>query len=365
MKLNNYIFKQLLFLTLNFTIVPMVIVWIVQSRDIADLVVNNGISLWLFLKLSLLTLPMLFPHLFPFILLLASIFLIYKLYNDNEITIFWSAGNKVSTVAKPYIQVALIISSLVLALNLWIAPKSSQTLKKEIFYVKNDLAKAFLKKADFIAPMAGLQIYIHDIKAGSEINGFFLEDNSSEGIKRIFTAEKAVLVTEGQVNKLLLLNGRVNIIPVSDKEKVSILDFEKFTLDIGTLSNQSKDDIRLKSKDFTIDQLLDPDDNLPIRIKKKFISEGHQNIASSLNPLLYMCFFTFGFLYPMAPRRFPIRRIFSVLSCAVMCKVFLSYLANLSETTLGYVWLIYGIQGFIILSTLIYISLLSRPKYAA
>ena len=52
MKLNNYILKQLLFLTMNFTIVPMVIVWIIQSRDIADLVVNNGVSVWLFLKLS-------------------------------------------------------------------------------------------------------------------------------------------------------------------------------------------------------------------------------------------------------------------------------------------------------------------------
>ena len=36
MKLNNYILKQLLFLTMNFTIVPMVIArWIIQSRDIA------------------------------------------------------------------------------------------------------------------------------------------------------------------------------------------------------------------------------------------------------------------------------------------------------------------------------------------
>ena len=365
MKLNNYIFKQLLFLTLNFTIVPMVIVWIVQSRDIADLVINNGVSVWLFLKLSFLTLPMLLPHLFPFILLLASIFLIYKLYNDNEITIFWSSGNRTGAVAKPYIQVALIVSAIVLALNLWIAPKSSQTLKEEIFYVKNDLAKAFLKKADFISPMKGIRVYLHDIKAGSEINGFFLEDNSSEGIKRVFTAQKAVIVTEGHVNKLLLLNGRVNIIPTSSHTKASVLDFEKFTLDIGTLSNQSKDDIRLKSKDFTIDQLLSPPEDLPERIKKKFISEGHQNIASAFNPLLYICFFIVGFLYPMAPRRFPVRRIFSVLGCAVMCKVLLSYLANLSEKNLDYVWLIYGIEGFVIIATLIYISILSRKKHAA
>lgn len=365
MKLNKYIFKQLLFLTLNFTIVPMVIVWIVQSRDIADLVVNNGVSILLFLKLSVLTLPMLLPHLFPFILLLAAIFLIYKLYNDNEITIFWSSGNRISFVAKPYIQVALIISALVLALNLWIAPKSSQMLKEQIFYVKNDLAKAFLKKAEFIAPMEGMQIYLHDIKAGSEINGFFLEDSNSEGSKRIFTAEKAVIVTENQVSKLLLLNGRVNIIPLTEKGKVSILNFEKFTLDIGSLSSASKNDIRLKSKDFTIDKLLFPAQDLPEKVRIKFMSEGHQKIASALNPILYICFFIIGFLYPMAPRRFPVRRIFSVLSAAIILKVLLAYIANLSEETLEYVWLIYGIEFLVMMVTIFYIVLLQRKKYVA
>ena len=308
---------------------------------------------------------MLLPHLFPFILLLASIFLIYKLYNDNEITIFWSTGNNIGFVAKPYITVAVIVSSIVLALNLWIAPKKFPDAKKEIFFVKNDLAKAFLKKASFIAPNKDIQLYLHDIKAGSEINGFFLEDNSSDGVKRVFTAEKAVIITEENVNKLLLLNGRVIVIPVKDNQKASILNFEKFTLDIRSLTDKNDKDITLKSKDFSIDQLFFPPDHYPENIKKRFFSEGHQNISSGLNPIVYICFFILGFLYPMAPRRFPIRRIFSVLSCAIMYKVLLSYLANLSESHLPVIWAMYGVQCLIIAITIFYISFIQRQKYAA
>ena len=78
------------------------------------------------------------------------------------------------------------------------------------------------------------------------------------------------------------------VIPVKDNQKASILNFEKFTLDIRSLTDKNDKDITLKSKDFSIDQLFFPPDHYPENIKKRFFSEGHQNISSGLNPIVYV-----------------------------------------------------------------------------
>ena len=82
MLIQKYIYKNLNYMLISFTLIPTIIIWIAQTRGVIDLIINNGISFWIFFKLSLLVIPPLMPHLLPFTFIFSVLYLLYKMYND-------------------------------------------------------------------------------------------------------------------------------------------------------------------------------------------------------------------------------------------------------------------------------------------
>ncbi|MEM6603902.1 MAG: LptF/LptG family permease [Pseudomonadota bacterium] len=363
--------RQLTTLLVSFTAVPVTIFWIVQIRTIIDLILNNGVSPWIFIKLSLYTLPPILPHMVPFCFVLAALYMIHKLYQNGEITILWAAGCKPFSIALPFIQISAILSLFIFVTTGWIAPYSSKNLKYEVFTIKNDLAKGLLQPSVFQSPTENLKIYIQDIDFGSNIKGFFLEDHSDPKQIRNFTAEKAVIVEQNGKSEILLINGRITVFPrqntnQQDSAKPSVLTFKRFTLDINALDTKSQEDIRLKSKDYDLLTLLRPDENLTQSLSEaertKFRSQAHQNISAALAPLAYIFIVILFFIRPLAPRHFPIKRIFMVLSAIVSLKLVTAYFDNLSETHIEASIMLYLLPISINLIGGMYLYLTNRSK---
>ena len=90
--ISNYIFKQITSTFLYITLFFISLIWLITSLRFIEYVTSNGLSFVSFLSLTSLLLPTLIPFLTPLTLALASIFVFYRLSNDNELTIIKVSG---------------------------------------------------------------------------------------------------------------------------------------------------------------------------------------------------------------------------------------------------------------------------------
>ena len=337
---DHYIGRMLGKTMLVFTLVPSIIMWMAQSRSIITLIVSNDISFLLFLKLSAYMIPPLLPHLLPFSFALAAVFLIYKLYQNNEMTILWASGCSVNFLARPFLYSATAISLIILVVNIFVIPHISGQFRQEIFLVKTDLVRSLLKSGTFQTPTKDIKIFIKDIDYGAKINGFFLEDNSHPSLKRVFTAQKAILLGEGENTKILLLGGKITEIPKDRKAMPSLLEFSRFTINLASLTQKIKNnDTKILEDNFWT--MIKGENARSQTEYVRLIAKAHSYITMALYPFVYAIIIIFVLLRPFSPRSFPVLPIIYVVFLITLTKIISSALQNFSTYNISWIIMTY------------------------
>ena len=98
-KINKYFFQEFLryFAIVLFALVS--IVWIAQTVNFLDLVVDDGHAFGVFFSYSILNIPKIITKLLPFSFLTALTLTILKLEKDSELIVLWTSGlNKIKIV---------------------------------------------------------------------------------------------------------------------------------------------------------------------------------------------------------------------------------------------------------------------------
>ncbi|MEM6852077.1 MAG: LptF/LptG family permease, partial [Pseudomonadota bacterium] len=94
------------------------IVWLTQSLQRIDIIVERGQTAGVFFKISLLILPSLLTVIIPFALLAAVLYGLHKLRGDSELVILSAAGVSRLRMAGPILVLSMIAAGAVLFLNL-------------------------------------------------------------------------------------------------------------------------------------------------------------------------------------------------------------------------------------------------------
>lgn len=79
-----------------------IIVWLTQSLQRLDIIVEHGQTLTMFGWISLLIVPSLLAVIIPFGLFAATLFALHKLHSDSEIAVMFAAGVSRSDVARRF-----------------------------------------------------------------------------------------------------------------------------------------------------------------------------------------------------------------------------------------------------------------------
>jgi LPS export ABC transporter permease LptF len=365
-KIDGYILKNTARLAIFYTLVPTLILWIVQSRKIFELALGSGTSAWVVLKLSSYLIPPILPHILPFSVILATITILVRLYNDSELAILWTAGISPARLMRSFIILGLITMCIILIINLFIAPHISRQLKIELFNVKNDIIQSALKPGIIQNPQKDITLYIDAINGNSYIEGFYLAQKDNNQM-RIFTAKQALLQENDDDFQLLLLKGRIlnwsyarNDTLKSDKNNPEIyptlLEFDKFTLNISdiiaTINNSQ--DLQFKARDYSISDLLTAKYAKTPQEKNRFIVMGHAQIMASFFPMIFILCAIVIMLRPMPPRGFPHILILMPIAICVLFRLLSSLLQNLSDDNLNYIYASYIVHISSILFMLLF-----------
>src|SRR3954463_2364778 len=104
--ITRYIFRQLGWGTVMVGLVLTLIVWLTQSLQFLQFIINKGLALGDWLKLTTLLLPSFIVVILPSALFFVVVFVYNKLIADRELVVVQAAGMSRMGVAAPALMAA-------------------------------------------------------------------------------------------------------------------------------------------------------------------------------------------------------------------------------------------------------------------
>src|ERR1700742_2274968 len=121
-RLDRYIFRQLFWALVAVTLGLTALIWLTQSLRFVELVVNRGLSMLVFLRLTGLLIPSFIAVILPITTYVVIQFVYQRLAGDREVTVMRAAGLSPFALARPALALALFATAVGYWLNLQVVP---------------------------------------------------------------------------------------------------------------------------------------------------------------------------------------------------------------------------------------------------
>ncbi|TNE41094.1 MAG: LPS export ABC transporter permease LptF [Alphaproteobacteria bacterium] len=279
-RLARYIFTQAAGPLFFFTLILGGIIWLTQSLQMLDLVVNRGQSAGVFVYLSLLMLPSLLSDVLPIALFSAIFYTLHHLQNDSELVVMWSAGYSKLHIAVPILALSGLAFVLNVFLNLYLMPSSYRAMKDKVYEIRSDLATQLIKEGTFTNPSKGLTVYIREATSAGELKGILVYDTVTNNHPTTYMAESGRLIRKDREPELIMQKG--NIQTVFDENLApAYTSFDKYSLDLSAFISE-RTEVRREYRERYLSELFTPDLTKPwdATNANRLRAEGHNRLAS-------------------------------------------------------------------------------------
>ena len=244
---SKMIFKKFFLDINNFFLILLLsfglIVWVIQAVNFLDFVTEDGHGLLVYIKYTLLNLPKIFSKLIPVIFFVSIYFIINKYEDSNELKIFWLLGVTRLEVVNKMIKHSFFFTILLLALTIFIVPKSQHKAREFIQNSNIDFFPSLIQEKKFIDTVDGLTIFIEE-KVKNNYKNIFLKDDKNLN-KRIIFAKTGRLVNNESQRALILSDGKIINI---NESNITEFNFKSTTFDLSEYVTKSITDFKVQEK---------------------------------------------------------------------------------------------------------------------
>lgn len=237
--LNNYIsMKKLIFtkflkeLTKAFFLTGAslsIIVWVIQSVNYLDLVIEDGHGLDIYFKYSLMNFPKIFSKILPLIFFFTLFYKILEYEKKNELLIFWTFGVSKAQFVNILISFSLIIFFVQVLLGGFVKPLSQNKARSFIIDSNIDFFPSLVRQGQFIDVISGLTIFIEKKTADDQFHNVLITEELSNGQKKIIYAKKGSLISNSKEKKFYMTNG--NMID-QNNNKSTFIQFDELNFNL-------------------------------------------------------------------------------------------------------------------------------------
>jgi len=295
-QVSRYVIRQTGIALLAATVICTLIIWLVFSLRFLDYIVNHGISFDLFLYLTVLLLPRFLAFVMPIALFGAVIFVYQRLATDSELVVLRATGLSDMRLARPAILLATAVAIGVGALNLYLTPAAARAFKELQYAIRNDYASLLIQPGVF-RTINDMTIFVREQYGTSEFGGILIHDDSDPRKRVTWMAERGALMVTEHGPRAVLINGNRQEID-RDKGRLSLLYFDRNTVDLGILSREASNRFR-DVQERSLEELFSASaEDVGENNVGKFRAEGHQRIVEMFYPfgfvLLAVAALTFG-----------------------------------------------------------------------
>ena len=334
----RYLLRQLVGPFLLVALGLTAVVWLSQSLRIIDLIVNKGLSFSAFLLMSMLVLPTFLGAILPIAFFCSLLFVYNRLTIDSELVCLRAAGISQWSLAKPALVMATIIVVASYAIVMYVMPISHREFKERQFVLRSDHSAMLLEEGSFNSLTEGVTIYIRG-RDGGTLNGILVHDAREKERPVTMMAERGLLVQTAEGPRFILFNGHRQRID-RDSAELSLLNFERYTMDLGEFA-QSQGNRWREPRERFLDELLDPESEGADRLRSKFLSEAHNRIVSPLFAYTLLAIGLAALLLGNVDRRGQWRRMLVAIAAAVVFEAAALFLVNATAKSSSLIPLMY------------------------
>jgi lipopolysaccharide export system permease protein len=367
--IGRYIFRQTASSLATILITLTVIVWMTTALRQISLVTNQGQSLLIFLKITMLAMPNLIATVTPVALLISALHILNRLSGDSELIVLSASGSTGWRVMKPYLVLATIVSALTLFTNAYVAPQAMRVLREYAIQVRTDIIAQVLQPGKFASTEAGLTIHIAERAANGDLLGLMIHDERDESQIMTYLAEQGRIVKQEDGRALLIMrNGHINRQDGKSKA-VQIIVFDSNVFDISQFG--PKEGARdFKPRERSMSELLhpDPNDTFYKQNKGKFRSELHDRLSNPLYPFLFVLIAGVHLGYPRTTRDGGMQSLVTAFAVSAFLRVVGLSGVNMLTKSMSGAYVVWGVPLVGIAVTLAMIQFdirpLSLPKFS-
>ncbi|MDE2335443.1 MAG: LPS export ABC transporter permease LptF [Rhodospirillales bacterium] len=285
-RLDRYILGQLVLGLLAVTCGLVALIWMTQSLRFVELIVDRGLSLWAFIKLTGLLVPSFVAIILPVAVFVVVLFAYQRLAADREITVMRASGVSNWGLARPALLLALGALVLGFVLNLWVVPAAFGAFREDQFAIRNRVAAFLLQEGVFTQVTDKLTIYVARRDPNGTLHGLLIDDERDADSPVTVLAESGRFLGTGATPTVLLYNGsREQVDPKTGA--LAVVSFKRNA--IALAENAGPNSPRFRDPtDMSLGELLNPPPgSVRARDIGKLVAEAYRRLTSPFTSLSY------------------------------------------------------------------------------
>ena len=277
-KLGYYFIQEFLKNYLSILFAFGLIIWITQAVRLLDLIGEEGNSIKTYFLYALSVMPKYFSKISIVIFFISFFVTVIKFQEHNELNALWFSGLEKKKFINYLLKSSILIIAILIIVRSLIIPYFSNYSKYLLLSTGVGAIGPLIKQNNFSNPLKKITIYVGKKNQINELEDIILFEENSD-IKKTIIAKSGVLINENNKNLLVLVDGSIQ--EERKDKKISILDFDKITLDLIQYNKKAVDYYKF-NEILTIELLK--------RLNDKNNSQ-YQNTVGELNDRIIMPLF--------------------------------------------------------------------------
>lgn len=286
--IDRYLFRQSLGPTLLATAALSGVAVLSQSLSALDLIVHQGQSAAVFIKITLLGVPALISMVLPITIFVATLVSLNRLHTEQEIVVCFAGGMSRWRVISPSLRLACFAALVALVINLWIQPLCARQMRAELMKVRTDLVATLVQEGEFTEPSPGLTVYARQVQSHGRLSSLFVDQEKPGGDSTTFTAKEGQIAQRNGAPVLIMRHGSSQ--SLTRAGVLNFLAFDEYVFDLTPFVPPTEA-VHYKASDRYLHELFYPDlsQGWERANAAKLYAEGHSRLSSPLYCIAMVC----------------------------------------------------------------------------
>ncbi len=293
--IGRYMFRTTMGAFLITCVSLTIVMWFTQAIREFDLITSQRQTVFVFIGITSLLIPLLVMMIAPISLVLAVAHILNKLSSDSEIIVMNAAGVSPWRLVSPFIASALVVSALVTLIAIYLSPLSLRELRDWATQVRTDILTNIVQPGRFATISGNLTFHIADRRPNGLLLGIFLDDRRDPKEHATYLAEQGEIVKNDAGSFLVLEKGSVQRLEAGQRDP-RIVTFDRYAFDLSKFTSGPQS-VVYNVREKYIWELMWPRTTEALAQSGEYRAELHDRFATPLYPLAFVIL-AYAFLGP-------------------------------------------------------------------
>ena len=294
--LDRYVFRTTFGAFLLVLISLTTVIWLTHALREIDLMTNQKQTVFVFIGITGLLIPMLMLVIAPIALVVAIGYTLNRLNTDSEIVVMNAAGMSPWRIFRPFMMTTVVVSLMVAAISAYVAPKGLRELRSWATKVKADFVINVIQPGRFTPIERGLVLHIRERRPDGQLLGIFIDDRRDPKERVTSISDYGEIVESGTGTFLVLITGSVQRLEAGRADP-TIVRFERYAFDLSRFTGGTTvQAFGVRERDLWDVAFPDPNDAVYKQVPTHFRAELHDRLIAPLYPIAFtvLCFAILG-----------------------------------------------------------------------